>query len=298
MHLVKEVEILGMTVPYDRYIRSFKEIIKNNPLLTSEQEKELINTMRTHNNAKIRTKALHKLFNSSIRLVLKEAYHYCRVSCFELNELIGAGNEGLGEAIKRFEPKHNTRLSTYAMPWIKKSILDTLYGFGTSMAIPNHVIHKAAEYKRILEDKENEGLTDEELSKKLHISKKLLRRIKSIKFVPISLNDDRYTLDGDSTLQDIIPDPKAVMPSDSMVKNEKMKTVLSALNLLKPLERDVIMARYLDGETEGDKENLRDIGKRFGITGERVRQIEFKAFKILRKRLKNLNQEKNEIRKT
>jgi RNA polymerase primary sigma factor len=265
----------------DRCMNSYQTLIEEFPVLTREQEREILDIINKYKGGKAKREAKELLFNSNVRLVMKEASRY--KSLLPLADLMNAGCEGLWIATNRFNPKFKHKFSTYAVPWIRVKIFRLLSVLGTMVYIPANVQSKSYKYKNLMEKDAN--LTDKQLMEELQVNKKGLYKIKMAQHSTLSLN---YTYsdkdkESESALEDFLPDDKALNPRISAEIQDTKHIIHDALEELEPVQKDILIERYLSGE----KTNLSTLGKKWNISGERVRQIEFQAFKKLRKKLKN-----------
>jgi len=269
------------------YLRNYSETIKNNPILSREQEGVIVRAIL--GGGKGRQKAREKLFNSNLRLVIKEARYYSARCHIPFLDIASAGMEGLGVAVDKFNPKKfSTKFSTYATQWVKQRIFQLLNSMESSVYIPRHIMHKSNMYKRIMQGQESESLTDKEMMEKLDVSKKLLGHIRAAKCssVPMEIkvnnNENNNSLHGgDVLLKDVLPDRFSVTADVALIEQERRDVIEFALSQLSVVQRDIVEQRYLADEAV----NLKDIGKKYNVSGERIRQMEYKALKILRRRL-------------
>jgi len=263
----------------------YSKIIDANPLLGREDELALVKIMRKFKSGEKRTMARDKIINSNLRLVIKQAVYYSRHSYNTgLEDLIGAGMEGLCMAVDRFDPRtYKTKFSTYAIPWIKVRILRLLTNCNSTVYVPRHILEQAHKYRK---SPERAILTDEDLMKELNVTEKGLRNIRMSQTHTVSLSASRYTEDDGGKVKEIgdeIADVRAVIPEKTLVDKETRTRIEEEVAKLRPIEAAVISRRYLSGV----KEDLKDIGKSLHVTGERVRQIEVMAMRKLRRRMKS-----------
>lgn len=267
----------------DRCYQVYDSIIKDHPFLTREEELGLSNIINKFKSGKPYQDARDNLFCSNIRLVLNEAKKY-RFNNVDYEDMVSAGFEGLIIAIDRFNPqKFKTKLSTYATHWIHLKITRFINENINPVYVPANVIQKSRQYNK----KDRESLSEKDLMKELNLSKAALKnvRMSNVKAVSMDkeLTDSNNEAYADNTLRNIIASSEPT--SDELcLSNDNKCNVMAALGELTPVQQDILTSRYLGGE----KENLKDIGKRHGLTGERVRQIEFKALKQIRKNLKRM----------
>jgi len=261
----------------------YSKVIDSSPLLTKKEELALANLILNGSGAK-QQDARERLFIANIRLVLKIAHFYAQHSSSNIRDLTQAGMIGLGVAIDKFNPnKFQTRFSTYATPWIKLKIFDALSN-DVPVSIPSNIADKSRQYKKILDQDESTDLNNEQLMDALQVSKNGLRNIKAVNSSTMSLESPIHKESGMTTLQEILPDSKNVLVSKKMEKEETKKIIRIALGTLNPIQQEILTLRYLD---DNEKNGLMKLGKKYQLTGERIRQIEYKALKTLRFRLKS-----------
>jgi len=269
-------------------MRDYTKVIGISPMLTKKEEWALGKTICKLKSGKIRQAAREKLFNANLKLVLKRAHYYSIHAKAPFADLVQAGMEGLGNAIDRYNPiKFKTRFSTYATSWIQLKIFHTLSEFENMVYVPQSIALKSREYKKILAFEGGKDLSNNSLMELLQTSEYVLRNIKAVNSSIISLDNTPFVKNDSyskSTLKDTILDPKHISVSDCMVKEEVKETLKVALDGLEPIQREILVLRYLD---DNEKNGLQKLGRKYNLTGERIRQIEYKALKKLRRRLKN-----------
>jgi RNA polymerase primary sigma factor len=262
----------------------YKDVLKHYPLLDKEEERDLFQVLAKYASGKRRQAAREKLINSNIRLVIKEAAKYSRNCHVPLNDLIGAGSLGLCKAIDKFDLKFNTKLSTYATPWIKLMILKFIRSFCADVYVPTHVLERSRVYQIACVSVGETLMTQQELLKELEMTEEELKKIKAVlSNHTISLDAPLGIEDEGLTFGQLIEDVSAVQSDDVAANNDDIAKIRDEVSKLDPLSVKIISRRYL-GTT---KERLCDIGKSLKISGERVRQIEYKALKTLKMRMKN-----------
>ena len=260
-------------------LRAYFNSIKNIPLLTPEEEKELGRKIQKGDQ-----EALERLVKANLRFVISVArkYRYYGVS---LLDLINEGNLGLIQAAKKFDPERGIRFISYAVWWIKQAIIKTLAEQGTLIKIPIKIKAKqskiaAAKAKYLQEHKTTS--TMKELEELTGLSEAELRSSEQAKLKIESLNvpvGEEKTIEAIDLLnieEESIED-KIIL--DSVIEQLK-RIIASSLN---EREKDIIIMRYgLDGE---GKRTLQEIGKKYNISKERVRQIENEIKKKLKEKL-------------
>jgi RNA polymerase primary sigma factor len=241
-------------------------------LLTMEQERSLGKLVVEENDPRAR----EQLVRSNLRLVVNIAKKYGGRG-MSLGDLIEEGNLGLIKAVDYFDPNHGTRFSTYAAWWIKQSIKRALLANAQPVHIPTYMValmnqwrHTAAE----LECRLGRTLDVEEMAEIMHLP---LRKAKIIRQIVDILGSVRDTCSGDGTddnqtLEETLRDQNAGKPEDALVADEERTKVLGLLNEINPREANVLSLHYgLDGRKPM---TLKQIGKKLGLTRERIRQIQ------------------------
>ena len=251
------------------------EIMKEEDLLTPEYEKEFQAVIERGDTAK------HKLVEANFRLVVHMAKKYDKGSV-EFMDLIQEGNMGLMRAAEKFDYTKGYKFSTYATWWIRQGITRAIADQGRTIRIPVHMnetINKMGRIKRQLTQELGREPLDEEIGEKMDITAEKVQYIKRISREPMSL-EKPVGEEEDSSLADFISDPSADTPEDHMI-DEALTTALNeALERLTDREEKVLRMRY--GLLDGKNYTLEEVGKEFGVTRERIRQIESKALRKLR----------------
>jgi RNA polymerase primary sigma factor len=259
----------------NRYLREIGQF----PLLTLQEEIELAKKIKKGDTA-----ARERMINANLRLVVTIARDYANLG-LPLLDLISEGNLGLTKAVERFEPTKGAKLSTYAMWWIKQSIKRALANQSKTIRVPVHLNDKIAKVRRVsLQMSEELGRepTDDELGQEIGIDSDKITRLKSVGIRPASL--DAPISDNDSTeFAEVIGDDEAQTPFELLRDKNLLGEVEGLLEVLDPRERKIISQRFgLDG---GKPKTLEDVGEDFGITRERIRQIQNIALAKLRRAL-------------
>lgn len=251
-------------------------------LLTAAREKELAEIIK--NNTDGQAAAIEELVNANLKLVVSEAYSYSRRTGTDVNDLISAGHEGLMKAVYKFDASYGTKFSTYAIPWIRQAIRRYLCG-EHPVKIPLHIVNGMIKHKRM--EAANSQVTDAEVMAEMDIDEKTLDRIKQARITHISLNATHEDSDAVEVggIAEIIADESVVSPGEEMSRNERYAKLQEAIDSLDEMQRDIIMAQCLSN----DKVNLSDLGEKWGVTGERIRQIREKTLKKLKFKLANIN---------
>jgi RNA polymerase primary sigma factor len=259
----------------NRYLREIGRI----PLLTPEQEIELAAKIKKGDTA-----ARERMINANLRLVVTIAHDYANLG-LPLLDLISEGNIGLTKAVERFDPTKGAKLSTYAMWWIKQSVKRALANQSKTIRLPVHLVDKIAKMRRVslqMSDELGREPTDDELGEELGIAAGKVARLKSVGIRPASL--DAPVGDGDSAdFGESIGDEQTQTPFELLRDKNLIAEVEGLLESLDKRERKIISQRFgLDG---GQPKTLEAVSKNFGVTRERIRQLQNIALAKLRRAL-------------
>jgi RNA polymerase primary sigma factor len=259
----------------NRYVREIGRI----PLLTPQQEIDLAGKIKKGDAA-----ARERMINSNLRLVVTVAHDYANLG-LPLLDLISEGNIGLTKAVERFDPAKGAKLSTYAAWWIKQSIKRALANQSKTIRIPVHLNAKLAKVRRVslqMSDELGREPTDDELAEEIGITSEKVARLRSVGVRPASL--DAPIADDDSTeFAETVGDEEAQTPFELLRDKNLLHEVDGLLDVLDAREKKIISRRFgLDG---GTPKTLEDVGKDFGVTRERIRQLQNIALTKLRRAL-------------
>src|SRR5438270_4842990 len=256
----------------NRYLQEIGRI----SLLTPRQEIELARKIKKGDDV-----AREQMINANLRLVVTIARDYMNLG-LPLLDLISEGNIGLIKAVERFDPAKGAKLSTYAMWWIKQSIKRALGNQSKTIRLPVHLVDKVAKVRRVslqMSDELGREPTDDELGEELGIAGGKVARLRSLGIRPASL--DAAIADDDSTeFGESVGDENAQTPFEWLRDKNLHGEVDGLIALLDSREKKIISQRFgLDG---GKPKTLEDVGRDFGITRERIRQLQSIALSKLR----------------
>ncbi len=257
-------------------MRIYLQEIGQTDLLTPQEEGEL--AARIHRGDE---EARQLMIRANLRLVVKIAHDYTRYG-LPLLDLISEGNIGLMKAVDRFDPAKGGKLSTYGAWWIKQAIKRALANQSKTIRLPAHLVDKISKMRRAehdLMEKLGREPTDEELGLALEVPPASVRHWKTVALRPTSLDAPVHD-DDSSAFGEIIGDEKATTPFEQMNDAQLLHDMARYVKRLDYREREILKHRF--GLQGASVETLEDVGKRFGITRERVRQIQNAAVIKLR----------------
>jgi len=271
--IAKELESIEDLPPH---IQSYLKEINKIPLLTPEEEKELAKRA-----AKGDMEARERLIKSNLRLVFSIAKkYYGRSKKLSFMDLIQEGNAGLIKAIDRFDWKKGFKLSTYATWWIRQAITRAMADHARTVRLPVHIIeqlYRLNKIKKRLTEELGREPTPEELAQESKIPERKIHRLLKLTYDVTSL--EKPIGEGETELKELIKDVGISPEKEASLEILKQK-LLQAIEDLPSREKEIIMLRY--GLKDGIMHTLEEVGKIFGITRERVRQLEIKALEKLK----------------
>ncbi|HEY9288798.1 MAG TPA: RNA polymerase sigma factor RpoD [Candidatus Dormibacteraeota bacterium] len=273
--VLTEVEVVS-SVALDDPVRMYLKEIGRVNLLTAKEEVELAKEMEAGSE-----EARHHLTEANLRLVVSVAKKYLNRGLSFL-DLIQEGNLGLMRAVEKFDYRRGFKFSTYATWWIRQAITRAIADQARTIRIPVHMVdtlNQLARVSRALLEQLGREPSEEELAYGMGITVDKVQELKKISQQPVSL-ESPIGEEEDSHLGDFVEDKQAVAPleaaSEAMFRNE----VEDILATLRPRERRVVQLRF--GLVDDEPRTLEEVGRRMGLTRERIRQIEATALRKLR----------------
>jgi len=266
----------------DTAIKLYLREIGQVKLLTPKEEIELAARIKKGDK-----KAREQMIKANLRLVVKIARDYEGIG-LPLLDLISEGNIGLMKAVERFDPSKGGKLSTYGSWWIKQSIKRALANQSKTIRLPVHLVDKISKMRRTamrLQEELGREPTDEELGEELDVPAARVAQMRMAAIRPASL--DAPIGDEDSNnFAEVVQDESADTPYEQLEEKTVTRMLQEMVKTLDPREATILRARFgLDG---GPQKTLEEVGAKFGVTRERVRQIQNIALKKLRKMIEKM----------
>ena len=278
-HGAKEIDLeatISKSIAVDDPVRMYLKEIGKVPLLTAQEEIELAKRMEAGDEY-----AKQKLCEANLRLVVSIAKKYVGRGMLFL-DLIQEGNLGLIKAVDKFDWTKGYKFSTYATWWIRQAITRSIADQARTIRIPVHMvetINKLIRVSRQLLQEEGREPTPDEIAAEMGISVEKVREILKIAQEPVSL-ETPIGEEEDSHLGDFIPDDDAPAPAEAAAFSMLKEQLVDVLGTLTEREQKVLKLRF--GLEDGRARTLEEVGKKFDVTRERIRQIEAKALRKLR----------------
>lgn len=268
----------------DDAVKIYLQQIGRISLLTTEQEVEVAKQIKDHNNKN----AKEKLVNANLRLVVSIAKKYIGRGLSFL-DLIQEGNMGLIKAAEKFDYTKGYKFSTYATWWIQQAITRGIADKSRTIRLPVHMIETIGKIKKATYDLTNElnrKPTKEEIAERLEIPVSRLRAVMKSAQSTISLETPLNKKEESTRIGDFLIDTNSSAPDTKVIQENLFVEIRRILSQLSPKERDVLIMRFgLDDD--GNKKTLEEIGSRYGVSRERIRQIENRAISKLKRLCRN-----------
>ena len=268
-----------MSYDSDSSMKLYLREISKTPLLTVDEEKALAERIKMGD-----AEARSHMISANLRLVVKIAHDYSGYG-MSLSDLISEGNIGLMNAVERFDPEKGGKLSTYGAWWIKQSIKRALANQSKTIRLPIHMVDKIARMRRIssiLAEALGREPTDEEIAEELGLPRQKIAMLKQASQRPTSL--DAPVNEGEATeYGEMISDESASDPLEMLSDKNLQAEIEPLLSILNERERRIIDERF--GLTGLKPMLLEDVGREFGVSRERIRQLQNSALAKMRKAL-------------
>ena len=261
--------------PIQLYLKEIGKVA----FLTADEEKELSKKIEKGDK-----RAMNTLMRANLRLVVSIAKRYIGKSPnLTLLDLVQEGNIGLRRAVEKFDWRRGYKFSTYATWWIRQAVTRALADQARTIRIPVHMVETISKYtkvrRRLLQDLGREPLA-EEVAAEMGIPVNKVHHIKKISQETISLETPVGDNDDDSVLSEFIEDEKAIPPSVQAARTLLRHRLEEILVDLTPREQRILSMRF--GLDDGIRHTLEEVGQEFGVTRERIRQIEAKSLERIR----------------
>jgi RNA polymerase primary sigma factor len=258
--------------------------ISRQPPLDKDEEQELSRISRKNIIEAYWAKKV--LIEANLRLVVSIAKEN-QFRGLDLEDLISEGNIGLIKAIERFDPEQGNKLSTYACWWIRQQIQLAVSEQTKTIRMPPHAVDKLRRVRRIITELTaslGRNPTTAEISDETSIAPEKIEEILRWGNSTLSLSETANEGEENSSIESFLEDEKSVNPLEELVKKSDAAWINNLLKILNHKEKEIIIRRYGIGRKEGL--TLEEIGEEFGVTRERIRQLEARAIKKLRRKLR------------
>ena len=264
-------------VPTEDSVKIYMRQISQYNLLTFDEEIELSKRIAAGDK-----QAKDDLVNANLRLVVSIAKKYHGHAGMTLLDIIQEGNFGLMKAAEKYDYSKGYKFSTYATYWIKQAISRAVSQQSRTIRIPVHMLdtaNKMAKVSRQLTQELGREPSVEEIAEELSIPVEKIKSLYEMQRDTLSL-ESKLSDEDDASVGDIIADNHAISPLAACIKEDNKNMVLDILSTLSPREKEVMVLRF--GLEDDQPKTLEEIGSVFGVTRERIRQIESKALRKLR----------------
>jgi RNA polymerase primary sigma factor len=263
--------------------------IRRTPLLTAEEENRLALLVQKGD-----PKAREHMIKANLRLVVKIAYDYNHLG-LPILDLISEGNLGLIKAVERFDPNRGGKLSTYAAWWIKQSMKRAVANQSKTIRLPVHLVDRIARMRRIISrylEEFGREPDNEEIAYELQVPVNKIALLKTVSVRPASLEAPLGDDPDARMLGDVVGDENARSPDEHLGDKNLVEDLHNIVSSLGHREAEILKLRFgLDG---GDPMTLDEVGKRFAITRERIRQLQDLALRQVRRRIHERNRQRSQ----
>ncbi len=275
----KRDELAGLGDKDQDSVQMYLREIGRISLITGAEEKELARQIEKGDH-----EARQKLTQANLRLVVSIAKRYVgRSPHLTLLDLIQEGNLGLFKAVEKFDYRKGYKFSTYATWWIRQAITRALADQARTIRIPVHMVETISKYqqvkRRLLQDLGREPLSDE-IAAEMGVDVEKIHHLEKIEQDTVSLEAPVGEDDEDSVLGEFIVDEKSLSPSQHAARRMLRDQLMGIISELSPREQKILEMRF--GLGDGITHTLEEVGKEFGVTRERIRQIEAKALERIK----------------
>lgn len=274
--LKEDVEAIASDALITDSLRMYLHEIGQIPLLNMEQEAELAQAVEQGDKS-----AREKLTTANLRLVVSISKKYTGHG-LDMEDLIQCGNIGLMTAVEKFDYTKGYKFSTYATWWIRQAITRNIADQGRDIRLPVHMNEKIFKYqwaKRMFIQENNRNPTTSDIAKILEWTEEYVEKVQNLSMIPASLNA-AVGEEESSELGEFVMDQNATS-ADEIIENYELRKILDELmSGLTPKERGVLIERF--GLDDGVPKTLEEVGKIYGVTRERIRQMEVKALRKIK----------------
>jgi len=268
----------GLSHDCDFALKLYLREAGETPLLTPEEEVVLARRIKRGDGA-----AREQMIKANLRLVVKIAHDYDGMG-MPLLDLINEGNIGLMRAVERFDPRKGAKLSTYAAWWIKQSVKRALANQGKTIRIPVHLVDLIARMRRValhLHEELGRDPTDKEVAEELGMKRARVTELWQASMRPASLDASIGETEDDTRLVELVKDDQMPTAYQHLLERTTHAMVREFIGKLDKREETIL--RYRFGLDDGPERTLEEVGEHFGVTRERIRQIQNAALEKLRK---------------
>lgn len=275
----KREEAVGFDQLSQDSVQMYLREIGRIPLINADEEKELARRIEKGDE-----EARKKLTQANLRLVVSIAKRYLgRSPHLTLLDLIQEGNLGLFKAVEKFDYRRGYKFSTYATWWIRQAITRALADQARTIRIPVHMVETISKYqqvkRRLLQDLGREALA-EEIASEMNLEVEKVRHLEKIAQDTVSLEAPVGDDEEDSILGEFIVDEKTISPSQTAARRLLRDQLNAIIKELTPREQKILSMRF--GLEDGITHTLEEVGREFGVTRERIRQIEAKSLERIK----------------